>query len=243
MTAMTLLQLIQTTEDKAMTTQLDRQAKLAPGWDLEDDTQVMSDGQISSLAILAEEADPSSHWRAAWIALAWGQRFGDVLKMEAPNVHIVNGRVTVQVTNGKTVATTGAYSLSATSTAPVAIYIWQAAEAARLRNTTTRLFTMDDLPEEQWIPTMEREVATTLKIDIRAIRRSGLIRLAMAKTPLETLLTFSRHSSIKMLELYLQKGLFHEAAADNQCRAVTASELTPMPTSISAWPWAAAAQH
>jgi hypothetical protein len=248
LTAMHLLQIHQTVDDQAMTSSLDKHAKTAPGWDLEDDTQVMSDDQVQLLATIADQREPSSHWRAAWVALAWGQRLGDVLKMEAPNVHQVNGRTTVSVTIGKTVGTTGAYSLSAQTTSTVAQYIWEAATHAREQATTTatpslRLFTLDDREEHLWIPTMEKEIATTLKIDIRALRRSGLIRLAMAGAPLETLLTFSRHTTTKMLELYLQKGLFNESAAANQCKAVEASENAAMPSTRCAWPWRDAALH
>jgi integrase len=58
------------------------------------------------------------------------------------------------------------------------------------------------------------------RIDLRALRRTGLSRLAQCeKVPLEVVLTISRHSNIKTLEVYLQKGVFHGAQASQQQEA------------------------
>ena len=241
LSAMKLLEIEQTVEDHALTSMVERRAAAAPIWDLDDDSQVVSDQQIQLLQQLAKTASPNSPWRAAWIALTWGQRLGDTLKMSARNVYNIEDRVTVSITEGKTVATTGPYSLSAPNASIVAKYVWEAATFAGNQaeddGGETRMFTDPTHARERWIPVMEAEITRTLGIDARALRRTGLIRLAMTNVPLETLLTFSRHSSTRMLELYLQRGMFHASAAKRQCDAVRAAEESVMPKVTSAWPW------
>ena len=241
LSALKLCGLQKTVEDEAMTTILKKEAIMAPTWDLEDDFQLMTNMQITQLDVLATAASPNSMWRAAWVTLALGQRLGDVLKFSATNVNVINDAVTITVTEGKTVPTKGAFTLRASRGSNVGRYILEAAEkCAENRKTSlgeTRLF-QPDTPQgnkTMWIKTMESQIAATLKIDIRALRRTGLTRLAMTGCSQEVLLTFSRHSTTRMLETYLCKGVFNQAAGTAQVETVEKSEKAMMPIISSPW--------
>ena len=115
--------------------------------------------------------------------------------------------------------------------------MWEAATLCQQnKQDGPRLFKIRGMDDAAGIRSMERQVKETLRIDIRALRRTGLIRLSLAAdTTLETLLSFSRHSTINMLETYLCKGLFNQAQGAAQHVAVHNSEEAKMPTTSCAW--------
>ena len=51
-----------------------------------------------------------------------------------------------------------------------------------------------------------RSILTRHKLELRSPRRGGLQRMAMQGASLSTILTFSKHSSIPMLNKYLDHG-------------------------------------
>jgi hypothetical protein len=58
-----------------------------------------------------------------------------------------------------------------------------------------------------------------MKVDLMSLRRTGLSRLASAGTPLDIVLSISRHRSIDMLEKYLAGGIFHGRRHEEMCKA------------------------
>lgn len=226
-----------TIEDAAFTKLLDREAMQAERWDVEDESQVLDNVKIDKLRLLARSASPNSAWRAAWITLALGQRMGDVLLLTAPNVTRIGDSIAVTVTEGKTIPTRGPYTMRAPAAGDAGSYLWEAATLCQQnKQDGPRLFKIRGMDDAAGIRSMERQVKETLRIDIRALRRTGLIRLSLAAdTTLETLLSFSRHSTINMLETYLCKGLFNQAQGAAQHVAVHNSEEAKMPTTSCAW--------
>ena len=230
-----------TMEDAAFTTTLAQEAMMAPSWDLEDDFQLMSNAQIQQLCELSTTAKPNSKWRAAWVTYALGQRMGDVLKTTAQNVTFIDDTVALTIIEGKTVPTKGPFTLRMSSDSRTGRYVREAAlQCAQDRiakHGEMRLFQPDNPNRDGklWIKEMEAEVAKGLAIDIRALRRTGLTKIAMTGCPLEVTLSFSRHSTTRMLETYLCKGIFNQATAAAQVSAVAQAEGATMPNISLPW--------
>jgi hypothetical protein len=114
--------------------------------------------------------------------------------------------VSITFVEGKVVARTGAFTLAVPILSEAANIILEAVRTAR-DNKSDRLF-----PWER--NRAEKQIHITFgNLDLRAPRRTGLSRLALAGCELDTLLQISRHSSVRMLEVYLRRGLMHVAVA------------------------------
>jgi integrase len=193
-------------------------AQQVPTWDYEDETQVLSDAQIDHIISHAVSASsPNNPYVAAWIALLWGQRLGDVIKLCPHNVALINdglvasGRVAATFSLTKTSRTSGAYTL----TAPLHSIVGQ------LLAKVSSPFPHDTAANLKHL--------LPFKMDVRALRRTGLIRLALSGIKMEELLSFSRHASIKMLETYLYRGAFNIPLARAQTQASKMVETIRMP--------------
>jgi hypothetical protein len=148
--------------------------------------------------------------------LTWGARLSDVNELDPINVFRVNNgqtqRVSATFVEGKTVPTTGAFTLHMPWELPAATILWRAAVAAREAGAS-KIF-LNNVTEIHDV---------IGKCDVRALRRSGLMRLAEAGASVETLRTFSRHTTNRMLEVYLNHGLFNREVATNQISALWAT--------------------
>lgn len=198
-------------EDRALSHVLQKQAAEAPSWDLEQEGTVLTEEQIIATEQLAVRAPPAHPIRAAYISLVWGQRVGDVLKLTPMAITKMGkltenaARISATFTEGKTIGKMGPYTLSVAITHPMATLLWESAQAAVAMGRNT-LF-----------DNSTKEITAMLgKVDLRAFRRTGLTRMSMAGAEVNTLLSFSRHATVKMLEVYLMRGLFNEAVATQQ---------------------------
>lgn len=207
LTLLRLLNMAQSEADRAMSAKCKKAASEAPGWDLEG--VILSQTVIDNLPTWAANAGPRHPISAAYVAFVWGQRLADVMKMAPDNVYTVGDRTSVIVTEGKTVPKTGAYTLSISSTHFMAHILRESVKAAARAGQST-IFDSD----------YKRILEISGKLDMRAFRRTGLSMMAMAGAETDTLLAFSRHTSSKMLEVYLMRGLFHAAMANKMCQVI-----------------------
>jgi hypothetical protein len=146
-----------------------------------------------------------------------------VLEITAGNVLEVDSHSAVRFHKFKTSGIKDPYTIHIPSDSQAAQ--WLALAATQTWRTTldgdAKIFT-----EDNW-----REILP-VKFDIRALRRTGLITLAQL-LDIETLLTISRHSSQKTLEIYLQNGIYHGVLAQKQIAAIGEAERTHPPTIVS----------
>jgi hypothetical protein len=205
-------------EEAAYGKHLQHQANIAPRWSPEDGEEFLAEAQVAQILQLGA-LDPLSIFGAAAVAITWGQRLGDVQLMDASHVRVRHGGVdppfvAVTITEGKTVTTTGPYTLALHLQHPVSRIVLAAAQ----------------------VPTMWQQLSTApfhklFPVDVRALRRTGLSLLAEAGTQTEVLLAMSRHRSLPMLQLYLGSGLHHAQPLQEMGKAT-------MRVATSTWPWA-----
>jgi hypothetical protein len=204
-------------EEAAYAKRLQHLANIAPRWSPEDGEEFLAEEQVARILQLGA-LNPTSIFGAAAVAITWGQRLGDVQLMDASHVRVRHGGmdppfVAVTVTEGKTVPTTGPYTLALHLQHPVSSIVMTAAQT----------------------PTMWQNLSTApfhklFSVDIRALRRTGLSLLAEAGTPTDVLLSMSRHKSLTMLQLYLGSGLHHAQPLHEIGKAT-------MRVATSTWPW------
>ncbi len=179
-------------------------AREAPHWDLNDGAQVLSDETIAGLEMLGARTLPNSPANAALLALYLGQRMGDVLKLEMENICTMSGDlctqdIVIQFKEGKTVSSRGPYSLTVPYASLPGLLLRNI--ASQHNDSAKKIFAEDS--EE----TFKKQLSA--RVDIRSLRRTGLIRLGLAGATQEQLLLVSRHASVEMLNLYLHNGMFN----------------------------------
>lgn len=136
-----------------------------------------------------------------WLCAARGT---SILSLQQPNVHMnhhtfdTHQTVSLLFTEGKTVKSTGAYTLhiaiSALTAAALLKYL------AKPAKKTQRIFSRSDM----------KQVSASLKeagLEMRSVRRGALQTMARAGASPATLLLFSRHTETKGLYAYLGDGL------------------------------------
>ena len=85
-TLLTVLNLVEKTttfEEKRFTTQAGHDARTAPTWDMQDETQIISNSKVEELERWARQSHPRDAAVAALATLRLGQRLGDMLKNTA----------------------------------------------------------------------------------------------------------------------------------------------------------------
>lgn len=160
--------------------------------------------------LAGEPGDPT---RAAYLALLLGQRAGDILKTKASETYAFPTHISITFVEGKTVQSRGAFTLATPTGSEGARIIQEAAEEAQRMGRVSLFYPSDTATAEKAIH------KAFPNLDLRSLRRTGLTRLAQSGCDLELLLQISRHSSVKMLEIYLCRGLFHGALANGMCKA------------------------
>jgi len=203
---------------KDATRRFDHEAATAPPWEVDDEKNILSEEKIQLLEEISPMLPPTHGLNAAYLSLVLGQRLGDVSELTPSNLFFVGDvRISVRFTRGKTVARTGIYTLSINRT-----------QLIHLANMLMRASKMVHTDTAIW-PDPHKITHQILGIDVRALRRTGLIRLSMTGADTSQLLTVSRHRSVRMLETYLGGGLFNEQAAKLQMDAFTAATRSNVP--------------
>jgi hypothetical protein len=182
-------------------TEIAKTVALAPSWDYEDPSQVLNNATIAILERMTIAATGESHliMVATMVTLALGQRMSDVLLLQHTNIQILQEFYAITFKEGKTVAKRGAYTLLITRNGPIGQLI-------RSLPTRQEGRVFPQAAESKLKAALHKE---GLRVDIRALRRTGLIRLALAGATTEELLAVSRHASHQMLNLYLAAGMFN----------------------------------
>lgn len=207
--------------DKDYTRTLQTAAAQAPIWDLEDAAEFLSQRKVEVLMTITRFLPPRHIFHAGALTFCTGQRLSDVLLLEADQVWLVTGpqgiRTSIRFTKGKTVGVRGPYTISIPPSTELESMTKAAAQKALQSRADTLFATNAEL------------LTRALDIDVRALRRTGLSRIAMSGTPLDVLLTLSRHASTRMLEVYLASGLFDQNTATAQIQAIANAMQTPVP--------------
>jgi integrase len=197
-------------------------AMAAPRWDLEDETQILSSERISKLEAIATQLPPVAATSAALLSLYLGQRMGDVIKLRIENIVRLDDRIMITFKEGKTVGVKGPFTIAVTTNSRAGMILTEiAAYMRKHRGTTGRIFAPD--AEETF------KIQAQSRIDVRALRRTGLIRLGLAGATEEQLLFISRHSTVAMLNLYMNNGMFNLHKLDAVGNLLRNAEEMPMP--------------
>lgn len=207
-----------TPNDRAYLTTLEKAVRETPTWDYEDPGQMLNDLTIS--IIMANAASGDHTWVAAATALTTGQRLSDVCKLQRNNIVRINNLIAITFRHSKTERTKPPYTLHCKAESMIGQLVWKAAEAAEpylFPTATTQSFHI------------RMTKAGIGKVDVRALRRTGLVRLAM-HADLELLLEISQHASKQMLETYLNEGVFNFTKATKISLAISNAETTLMPS-------------
>lgn len=158
---------------------------------------------------LAAGSAPPHVKDAMFLSFLMGQRLGDVLLLQQRSISVVQNTLQrkssccVTFYEGKTVGLTGVYTLHIPIVGEAANIMIRAQE-----RSWENLF----VPPGEIKETVRAEANLQIG-DVRALRRGGLQMMALMEVPLDEILLFSRHQSVKMLYKYLQYGtvLMHQA--------------------------------
>lgn len=217
------LQLAMTTEDKHYLARIATESAGSPSWMIDDPTQVLTTDQCHKLKNLAE-MHPA--FGAAWVTLVLGQRMSDVLQLLQANIFRVAADtlyLAVTFESTKTSSRVGPYSLAVATGSFTAKVL----ERWSKQSATEKVFDIA-------VKTAERIVTMQFKIDIRALRRTGLQNLSNAGADTQQLLQFSRHTSVAMLNLYLFRGALNVPQAMTQIGLVERAE-HPIIPAVQRW--------
>lgn len=207
-TGMKILDLSSNAADAYLARQLSAKAITAPSWDIDDPKCFLQPQHIHALTLVVETFAPIQPLVAAFVALMLGQRCGDVLKLHSNQILQVQDWIAVCFLEGKVTATKGPFTIFLPKDSLPATMLRQ---AAILRASKTYIFleTSTQVQAKECIIHQDLSQILGFSVDLRALRRTGLSRLAASGCPLQTVLAISRHSSIRTLELYLHRGCMH----------------------------------
>jgi hypothetical protein len=214
LSAMKIMGIAQNAHDHNMSRRAKAEAAAAPPWDLWDQQQFITPQMIKVFTETVNNLHPRDPMIAGFVALMLGQRVSDILKLQTANVLILvqTRTLAVRFAETKTSATTGQFTLALGVDSQTARLLIRA-RVVSMR--TSKPFLFMDSNTQLDINKGEAEIHQSLfriwgiKIDLRALRRTGLSRIASAGAKLETVLAISRHRSVAMLERYLANGIFH----------------------------------
>ena len=135
-----------------------------------------------------------------------GQRLSDFLQLVFDSLAILRTTteafLAVTFFVGKTIGSTGPYTLHLPLNSEAATLLISSATQAKKKGWTNLFFP----PGETWEAT-RAIISATINRDVRCIRRGGLQRMALAGIPQTSILIFSRHATPAMLSRYLQHNL------------------------------------
>jgi integrase len=204
----------QTAKDNNLTRVITAEAAAAPPWDMADPQQFLHPAMISTLQERIDSFPATDPLVAAFLALMLGQRVSDVLKIQTHNVMFLRSTTTSSVAlrfaETKTSSKCGQFTLSIPKESKAADLLLRA-RAMSIQREQTYLFMRDNRD----VLKSEDEIHKSLlqlwgfRVDLRALRRTGLSRIASGGAELSTVMAISRHRSIAMLERYLANGVYH----------------------------------
>jgi len=144
-------------------------------------------------------------------------------KILTDEVYLLRDLLSITFLDTKTSAKVGPFTLSMKVESAVAVVLQRWVELARKENR--RFVFLKGVEPESEIAKLERAVHEELpwRLDLRALRRTGLSLLAQSGCTTETLLSISRHASVKMLEVYLHRGIFNVTMGCSQADAFLAA--------------------
>lgn len=145
------------------------------------------------------------------LTVTWllGQRVSDMVLLQLPWIRTLQtpqgNFLMLTLVEGKVIGKIRPYTLSLDMTSPVAASLYRLAQSQMLNSNGTK--TTQRLFSEQALSRC-RTILHTIDpaLQLRSIRRGGLQHMALMGVPLPEILTFSKHTTISMLTLYLDKG-------------------------------------
>lgn len=159
---------------------------------------------------------------ATLVLVSWllGQRMGDIIQLASSDVTWTADHVIVTIRRGKVVRATGPYALALHHSAWTTRLIEFSSSRQGFLVTTTNA-EEDRTKVSRAVALMLASIADHL--EVRSIRRGGLLRLAQSGLTSEELRIFSRHTTDTMLRRYLGWGAHIVANMRWTAGAVTAS--------------------
>jgi hypothetical protein len=143
-----------------------------------------------------------SNWAAAmWVTFLLGQRLSDLCLLQLKCVVMMSEWMAITFVQGKTIPTTGPYTIHVSRTSRVATHIL-ACMASAPKNPESRIF----LGKGESYEDLRQGVHQHMERDVRSLRRGGLQAMALQGRTTEEIRLFSRHASVPMLMKYLQNG-------------------------------------
>jgi len=224
-TVMKLLNIAEGPEVAALQRLLKDEVARQPTWDAEDGEELLDDSTVALLLARAETALTQHVATPALptaVALIWGQRVGDVLKLKGENIWVVRdsatpeGRIGCVFVETKTARASGPFTLSASLDTLVGRILLM----MKSMIPTDYIFRCTNEDIHKWLPQ---------KLCLRALRRTGLVRLALTGITLTELMSFSRHKTVNVLEVYLFRGIFNIPIVKAQLAATRLAEHMSMP--------------
>ena len=158
---------------------------------------------------------------AVLLAFEIGQRLSDIAQLHSSDLTVTaRNSLCVTFMRGKVIPQIGPYVIFV-EPSPLT------SELLKLRDEChpSFLFTPPEnsTSTREALNTVLRAILNPLKLELRSPRRGGLQRMAQAGVPLPTILSFSRHASLAMLNKYLHHGADVASTEEEQVTAIQQS--------------------
>jgi integrase len=211
-------------EEKAISRRLEGLAKTTQG-----PRPVRPMSQTEYMKIMEQ---PNSRLRTM-IGLSYvaGQRMSDVAQLQTGDFVLKPGRILITFFRGKVIPRIGPYTISIPMEGGHNGSCLVARRIIVLLRETPAGFILTKNNTESERATVAEAVAAELKmiasdLEVKSIRKGGLIRLAQGGAPIESVLLFSKHATVSMLYRYLEWGRAATEHHDRQDEAQRRAEMS-----------------
>jgi integrase len=160
-----------------------------------------------------------------------GQRMSDVAQLQTGDFVLKPGRILITFFRGKVIPRIGPYTISIPMEGGHNGSCLVARRIIVLLRETPAGFILTKNNTESERATVATAVAAELKmiasdLEVKSIRKGGLIRLAQGGAPIESILLFSKHATVSMLYRYLEWGRAATEHHDRQDEAQRRAEMS-----------------
>jgi hypothetical protein len=228
------------------------QATRQPAWSPGDPKKVVGIALATYLKQKAMENRLGINYAlSAVVSWVTGQRIGDFLLLRTANVYrvktVTGMTLACLIVEGKTVGSTGPYTLHVAANGWMADCMTQALQHAVSRGSAYVFLDgpiQSKIVAQQMVRVAERKIKQLLPpgTDLRGLRRGGLTQMGLCGAAQSDMLLLSRHTNVPSLNIYQAAGLLDTQTAKTQktLTDTTVAMLEPhreAQGTFCVWPW------
>lgn len=217
-----------TKAEKALLNILTKKAKLRTRWDPTQQSQFSTLDGLTQLLRTSSGTAQRLLRSAALLDFYIGHRLSGLALLEKKNIFTIEEDLVIRVTRGKTISTTGPYTISLPSNSIPSKIVLEALMMAAPMSDFIFIDAKNSWTEEQ-IGALGQQYSERVRDDIRvelphwtvrALRRGGLSAMGAAGASAETISGFSTHTTTGSLLRYMADGMYLKDQRARQCETI-----------------------